>query len=135
MDHTTPRAIPTDLQAHFDHQDRVRRQAEYLIAKAWDIACDGSDSDEDAAIFFVHLLDRWRARKALASKVTTTRRKPFPKSLRTQIMERDAYRCVLCGDWHDLTIDHIVARARGGSDDPKNLRTLCNTCNAAKGVL
>jgi len=50
------------------------------------------------------------------------------------IYERDAYRCQLCGDWHDLTIDHIVPRSKGGTDDPGNLRVLCRSCNSRKGA-
>ena len=53
---------------------------------------------------------------------------------RREIYERDAYRCQECGDWHDLTIDHIVPRSQGGSDDPNNLRVLCRSCNSKKGA-
>lgn len=33
-----------------------------------------------------------------------------------------------------LSIDHIIARARGGSSERSNLRVLCTSCNTAKGV-
>ena len=41
--------------------------------------------------------------------------------------------CSVCGATEDLTVDHIVPKARGGSDEPDNLRTLCRRHNSAKG--
>lgn len=35
----------------------------------------------------------------------------------------------VCGSRYQLEIDHIVPRARGGSDDPSNLRCLCRNHN------
>jgi 5-methylcytosine-specific restriction protein A len=32
----------------------------------------------------------------------------------------------------DLTADHILPKARGGSDDPSNVQVLCRGCNARK---
>lgn len=29
-------------------------------------------------------------------------------------------------------VDHITPKAEGGTDDPSNLQTLCNTCHKAK---
>ncbi len=51
------------------------------------------------------------------------------KDVRQYVLERDSYRCVLCGDPEDLEIHHIVWRFRGGSDRPKNLVTLCKGCH------
>ncbi len=31
-------------------------------------------------------------------------------------------------------LDHIIPRARGGQNDPKNLRWLCDRCNLSKGA-
>lgn len=48
---------------------------------------------------------------------------------------RDRYQCQSCGKTHletNLTIDHIIALARGGSNDISNLQTLCLTCNQQK---
>lgn len=45
------------------------------------------------------------------------------------------WECKYCGD-KDLSksvSDHIVPRARGGSEDRKNRQRICWRCNAAKG--
>ncbi len=45
--------------------------------------------------------------------------------------------CNGCGTWfpfRNLTIDHIVARSRGGSDHLDNLQLLCGACNSTKGA-
>lgn len=60
-------------------------------------------------------------------------KQPIPGGLRKQILERDAYRCRLCGDWHDLHVDHIIPESRGGPTIFDNLQTLCRTCNLKKG--
>ncbi|MBF9058172.1 HIT domain-containing protein [Rhodobacterales bacterium HKCCSP123] len=58
-----------------------------------------------------------------------------PGSTRYEVLKRAKYRCELCGAHEDqiaLHIDHIVPRARGGSDDLSNLQALCMTCNTNK---
>jgi len=52
--------------------------------------------------------------------------------VRTRILSRDNYKCMLCGSTETLTIDHIISIFRGGTDDDTNLQTLCNHCNAGK---
>ena len=36
--------------------------------------------------------------------------------------------------FRNFTIDHIVPRARGGTDHMDNLQLLCNACNSLKGT-
>lgn len=52
--------------------------------------------------------------------------------LRARILERDRHTCQTCGQ-PATHVDHVVALARGGSDDPSNLRALCQLCNLRKG--
>jgi len=34
-----------------------------------------------------------------------------------------------------LVLDHVVSRRNGGTNDPSNLQTLCDSCNSAKSGL
>ena len=55
---------------------------------------------------------------------------------RLRIFERDAYRCVYCGQQfpvEELTIDHVEPRVRGGDRSDGNLVTACRGCNTLKG--
>lgn len=57
------------------------------------------------------------------------------KGLRFEILKRDGFRCVYCGATpaqSELRVDHIIPRAKGGTDDPGNLTTACFECNAGK---
>ena len=56
-------------------------------------------------------------------------RKPFPKGLHAQILERDGHRCVRCSSTFGLQVHHRLYRSRGGLDDPINLVTLCIQCH------
>ena len=42
--------------------------------------------------------------------------------------------CVGCGITVGLTLDHIVARAHGGTNHISNLQLLCWECNFMKGL-
>lgn len=49
------------------------------------------------------------------------------------IYKRDRYKCQYCGATSRLTIDHVLAKCRGGTDDWNNLVVACSTCNSLKG--
>lgn len=55
--------------------------------------------------------------------------------LRFAILERDAFTCRYCGRKApdvELHVDHVVAIARGGTNEPENLVTSCADCNLGK---
>jgi 5-methylcytosine-specific restriction endonuclease McrA len=55
---------------------------------------------------------------------------------RTAIMLRDAYTCQYCDGApgrHELTVDHVIPRSRGGNHSWENLVTACQACNHKKG--
>lgn len=59
------------------------------------------------------------------------------KSLRYQVLRRDNFACRYCGQMAPdvkLVVDHVVPVAHGGSDDPSNLTTACEACNAGKAA-
>ena len=76
-----------------------------------------------------------------------------PTSMRRRVFREDGYRCASCsltgqerrfprggyGYYTDqpgifLSIDHIVPKSKGGTNDRLNLRILCTPCNTTKGV-
>jgi 5-methylcytosine-specific restriction endonuclease McrA len=42
--------------------------------------------------------------------------------------------CALCGAVENLTLDHKLARAHGGTNGMGNLQMLCVGCNFSKGL-
>ena len=63
------------------------------------------------------------------------KRKPLNPITRFRILQRDRFRCRDCGATSQdarLTIDHVVPRAEGGTNDPRNLVTACIECNNGK---
>lgn len=56
--------------------------------------------------------------------------------LRYAILQRDGFRCQICGrsqeDGVKLHVDHIIPVSKGGLTTPDNLRTLCDECNLGK---
>lgn len=54
---------------------------------------------------------------------------------RQNIFRRDGFSCQYCGARHELTIDHVLPRSRGGKSSWTNLVTACKHCNNKKGDL
>lgn len=55
----------------------------------------------------------------------------IPPRVRREVLARDRHRCRRKGCNHNrfLAIHHIVPRAKGGTNDPANLVTLCSACH------
>lgn len=57
------------------------------------------------------------------------------RRLRFEVLKRDGHACRYCGETAPtvkLTVDHVIPKALGGPDDPSNLVTACQPCNAGK---
>ena len=62
------------------------------------------------------------------------RPRPRVKLTRREIFIRDHHTCQYCGiRAHDLTIDHVIPRSRGGQHTWDNVVAACRTCNHRKG--
>jgi hypothetical protein len=91
------------------------------------------------------LLARFHAgeisRAQLLAPIKRRTRQPLKPSLRWAILKRDNFQCTLCGQRAtsksrtriNLEVDHIIPVSQGGTNDPKNLRTLCTACNQGRG--
>ena len=51
---------------------------------------------------------------------------------RQNVFRRDGFACQYCGSTKDLTIDHVIPRARNGKSTWNNLVTACKRCNSRK---
>jgi 5-methylcytosine-specific restriction endonuclease McrA len=51
---------------------------------------------------------------------------------RMDVFQKYGHRCCSCQSDSHLTLDHIVPRSHGGTNDVENLQVLCRTCNSRK---
>lgn len=60
-------------------------------------------------------------------------RATWDKSAYGTVYERDGMACRYCRSTDDLSIDHVVPRCQGGTDESDNLVVACRRCNSRKG--
>ncbi len=76
----------------------------------------------------------FRAPSVIRLQHQIRRPRPRVKLTRREIFVRDGHRCQYCGrQSHDLTLDHVVPRHRGGGHTWENLVAACKPCNHRKG--
>lgn len=69
-----------------------------------------------------------------------TRIKTAPRRERIRrdvVIEREGKKCYLCGKEladDEITLDHVIPLAHGGSHTEDNLKVACRSCNASKGA-
>lgn len=51
------------------------------------------------------------------------------RELHRRILERDDWRCQVCGNMRNLQVHHLKLRSRSGGDEEQNLITLCAECH------
>ncbi len=62
------------------------------------------------------------------------RPRPVVKMTRKEVLVRDDHTCQYCGRrGHDLTLDHVIPRHRGGQHVWENVVAACKSCNHRKG--
>jgi hypothetical protein len=55
-------------------------------------------------------------------------------AIREYIKEQEVVgRCIYCGSTKDLSVDHLIPRARGGPESGDNAVTACKACNSSRG--
>lgn len=57
------------------------------------------------------------------------------KEKRMEILSAAGFRCVVCnelGTFESLTLDHIIPKAKGGTNRKRNLQCMCRECNQMK---
>jgi 5-methylcytosine-specific restriction endonuclease McrA len=77
----------------------------------------------------------WRVPAVVRLKRLPQNKKRGAKFSRSNVYERDQYRCQYCGQKkkaRELTYDHVVPKSRGGRKDWDNIVAACTACNARK---
>jgi 5-methylcytosine-specific restriction endonuclease McrA len=75
-----------------------------------------------------------RAPSVIRLQYLIKRPRPRVKLSRREVFTRDRHTCQYCSrQTHDLTLDHVVPRHRGGAHSWENLVAACKSCNHRKG--
>lgn len=70
-----------------------------------------------------------------SARTSQRRGKSVDQKTKWRVLRRDGFICQSCGAQDQpLHVDHVVARANGGSNDDSNLQALCEKCNLRKGA-
>jgi len=51
---------------------------------------------------------------------------------RKSIREKWEHKCAYCGSEENLTLDHVIPQAKGGTDHLTNVVCACESCNRSK---
>ncbi|MFC5848224.1 TerD family protein [Deinococcus petrolearius] len=74
-----------------------------------------------------------RAHKRLKLLPQTERAsRSIPQQVKLEVWQRDAGKCVQCGDGNYLEYDHVIPHSLGGASTANNLQLLCRRCNLTK---
>ena len=52
------------------------------------------------------------------------------RKLQQHVLQRDGWRCQVCGSMQNLQVHHMEFRSHSGDDSETNLITLCAGCHA-----
>lgn len=63
----------------------------------------------------------------------SSRSRKWNEQIRPIVLEMYNNQCVVCGTSDNLTVDHIIPKSKGGTDDIENLQAMCRTHNSSKG--
>jgi 5-methylcytosine-specific restriction endonuclease McrA len=75
-----------------------------------------------------------RAPSVIRLQYRIQRPRPRVRLSRREVFVRDGHACQYCGrQAHQLTLDHVVPRHRGGTHSWENLVAACGECNHRKG--
>ena len=91
---------------------------------------NASKSHEDTSKFNFKAFSRELNEKK--KRRVTEDSRPLPENwnkIKKAVKTRDKYSCRSCGSKLGLTVHHIIPRDESGSNEPRNLMTLCGFCH------
>ncbi len=107
------------------------------VRRAIVLVLKGVATTEEEDGFFIHS-SQLAFRVPSVIRLVEFRRIPYQTRAlsRKNVLLRDRYTCQFCGrvmPAHELTLDHVIPRSRGGHTDWDNLVACCHRCNNLKG--
>ena len=130
----SPNEISKMINAWLDEYYGNKKTQQGDKYKAWNLTDEGGVMFAAARIGIISKrhLEKWHEkRKKESRKIVRANRNECPEELRQKILKKYGI-CVICGSEKDLTVDHIVALSKGGTNVESNLWCLCRKCNASK---
>ena len=112
----------------------VKRLAAELAVACRPIAHQGDGNCGAVIDYVLQALSDQGLYGAMPRHTPRYKKAPISPGLRTQVFERDEYRCKHCGTHKNLRADHIYPESKGGATTLENLQTLCHSCNSIKGA-
>lgn len=124
-------------------QNRATKRRHYALNREADVARSvqwAKDNPEKARA----RVKRWREanpeKHAAAARQYSQKRRALKREAAGDHTAADVearfafhgHRCVYCGTTENLTADHMIPLARGGSNWPANLVPACDPCNKSK---
>lgn len=128
-----PKLAPTEIRFNDYNQISGKKVNMFTYTRRWGIWSD-----------FKKLMSRYQqgliTKDDVKKKANKTKNDdPISGRVRQFVLHRGKYKCEYCGkspaeDNVKLHVHHVVPRSKGGaSDDPENLKVLCNQCNQQLG--
>lgn len=137
MASTLPDSADTRADAERTAYEYVRQAAAEFHARTAVIMRQGGDLPYDGALeAFAHhvlALEGIRGVDLVPLQAPLAPAGITPSKALT-VFAGDGYACRACGSTDDLTVDHVIPRAKGGGHELANLQTLCRSCNSRKGI-
>ena len=111
-----------------DKTEWARRVRELRTEEGWPVVTKQTGCPDLAVGVYILEFDRQ----------TPPHDRKIPDNIRLRVLERDSYRCTICGWDHSrwsrevprvLELHHVQPHAKGGENSEENLITLCNVCH------
>jgi len=106
------------------------------IRLVWKGVVQTVEVDPDRVLRSQHMTHQVPSVVRLIHYIDLRKRRRESGKQRFRIFVRDGFKCQYCCKKFqpaELTLDHIIPRSQGGSDDPENLAAACIPCNQRKG--
>jgi len=125
------------------NKDYFKEHEKELIEKVYEILSndgyfeDASDWTTEINVWEVYPNERQELKDKYNTWKPKKKEKVYKEYNRFKILQRDNFRCKICGRGApevNLHIDHWIPKAKGGPDIYSNLVTLCSECNLSKSA-